>query len=124
MENSVTWHPAPTDLAGMRMMRWKRPESKVAALINAGSERGRLDLRRHRIGQSGDQGAARFYSKRGKHIVTCKTEHKAVLDTCRQLAGRFEVTYLDPKPDGLIDLAKLRRRLEMTPPGFHHACQQ
>ncbi len=54
------------------------------------------------------KGAAHFYSKKGKHIITCKTEHKAVLDTCRQLEREgFEVTYLDPEADGLIDLAKL-----------------
>jgi len=54
------------------------------------------------------KGAAHFYSKKGKHIITCKTEHKAVLDTCRQLEREgFEVTYLDPETDGLIDLSKL-----------------
>lgn len=55
------------------------------------------------------KGAAHFYSKRGKHIITSKTEHKAVLDTCRQLEREgYEVTYLDPEPNGLIDLAKLK----------------
>jgi len=54
------------------------------------------------------KGVAHFYHKRGKHIVTCKTEHKAVLDTCRALErDGFEVTYLDPEPTGLIDLTKL-----------------
>ncbi|RHW77459.1 IscS subfamily cysteine desulfurase [Colwellia sp. RSH04] len=54
------------------------------------------------------KGAANFYSKKGKHIITCKTEHKAVLDTCRELERQgFEVTYLDPEENGLIDLNKL-----------------
>jgi cysteine desulfurase len=54
------------------------------------------------------KGAAQFYSGKGKHIITCKTEHKAVLDTCRQLEREgFEVTYLDPEPNGLVDLKKL-----------------
>lgn len=54
------------------------------------------------------KGAAHFYQKKGKHLITCKTEHKAVLDTCRQLEREgFEVTYLDPEPNGLIDLNKL-----------------
>jgi cysteine desulfurase len=54
------------------------------------------------------KGAAHFYKKKGRHIITCKTEHKAVLDTCRQLEREgFEVTYLDPEPNGLIDLKKL-----------------
>jgi cysteine desulfurase len=58
------------------------------------------------------KGAAHFYHKRGRHIVTSKTEHKAVLDTCRQLErDGFEVTYLDPQPDGLIDLGKLESAL-------------
>lgn len=51
------------------------------------------------------KGAAHFNKKRGKHIVTCKTEHKAVLDSCRQLEREgYEVTYLDPMENGLLDL--------------------
>ena len=51
------------------------------------------------------KGIAHFYHKRGKHIITLKTEHKAVLGTCRQLErDGFEVTYLDPLPNGLLDL--------------------
>lgn len=58
------------------------------------------------------KGAAHFYSKRGKHIVTCKTEHKAVLDSCRQLEREgYEVTYLDPMENGLIDLKVLEDAL-------------
>ncbi|MFM2485004.1 IscS subfamily cysteine desulfurase [Celerinatantimonas yamalensis] len=54
------------------------------------------------------KGAAHFYGKKGKHVITCKTEHKAVLDTCRQLEREgYEVTYLDPRADGLIDLGVL-----------------
>jgi cysteine desulfurase len=55
------------------------------------------------------KGAAHFYRKKGNHIITVKTEHKAVLDTCRQLEREgFEVTYLDPEENGLIDLEKLK----------------
>ncbi len=58
------------------------------------------------------KGVAHFYSGKGKHIVTCKTEHKAVLDTCRQLEREgFEVTYLEPEPNGLVDLKKLEAAL-------------
>ncbi len=54
------------------------------------------------------KGAAHFYHKKGKHIITCKTEHKAVLDPCRQLEREgYEVTYLEPESNGLVDLAKL-----------------
>ena len=58
------------------------------------------------------KGIAHFYHKKGKHIVTCKTEHKAVLDTCRQLEREgYEVTYLDPETNGLVDLEKLKAAL-------------
>jgi cysteine desulfurase len=58
------------------------------------------------------KGAAQFYKGKGKHIVTCKTEHKAVLDTCRHLEREgFEVSYLDPEQNGLVDLAKLEAAL-------------
>ncbi|MBT68406.1 MAG: IscS subfamily cysteine desulfurase [Thiotrichales bacterium] len=58
------------------------------------------------------KGIAHFYQKRGKHIITLKTEHKAVLDTCRQLEREgFEVSYLDPLPDGLLDLDLLKKTI-------------
>lgn len=51
------------------------------------------------------KGAAHFYQGKGKHLITVKTEHKAVLDTMRELERQsFEVTYLDVKEDGLLDL--------------------
>ena len=55
------------------------------------------------------KGAAHFYSAKGKHLITVKTEHKAVLDTMRELERQgFEVTYLDVQEDGLLDLDKLK----------------
>ena len=55
------------------------------------------------------KGAAQFYKTRGKHLITVKTEHKAVLDTMRELERQgFEVTYLDVQEDGLLDLDKLQ----------------
>ncbi len=58
------------------------------------------------------KGAAQFNQRKGKHIITVKTEHKAVLDTCRQLEREgFEVTYMDPEPNGLLDLAKLEAEM-------------
>ncbi len=55
------------------------------------------------------KGAAQFYKGKGKHIITQKTEHKAVLDTCRELERQgFEVTYLDPEMNGIIDLEKFK----------------
>ena len=58
------------------------------------------------------KGVAHFYQKKGKHIVTSKIEHKAVLDTCRQLEREgFEVTYLEPNSHGLIDIQSLQNAI-------------
>ncbi|WP_140635102.1 IscS subfamily cysteine desulfurase [Methylibium rhizosphaerae] len=58
------------------------------------------------------KGAAQFYKSRGKHLVTVKTEHKAVLDTMRELERQgFEVTYLEVQEDGLLDLEKFKTAL-------------
>jgi len=58
------------------------------------------------------KGAAHFYQGKGKHLVTVKTEHKAVLDTCRELERQgFDVTYLDVREDGLLDLDTLQQAL-------------
>jgi cysteine desulfurase len=58
------------------------------------------------------KGAAHFYKTRGKHLITVKTEHKAVLDTTRELERQgFEVTYLDVQEDGLLDLEKFKAAL-------------
>lgn len=58
------------------------------------------------------KGAAHFYQSRGKHIITVKTEHKAVLDVCRELERQgFEVTYLDVQENGLVDLEAFKAAL-------------
>ena len=58
------------------------------------------------------KGAAHFYLKKGKHIITAKTEHKAVLDTCRQLEKEgYELSYLEPKENGLLDLDELENTI-------------
>ena len=84
----------------------------VAALLNADS--------REIVWTSGAtegnnlaiKGAANFYKSKGKHIVTMKTEHKAVLDTVRELERQgFEATYLDPEQDGMLDLEKFKASL-------------
>jgi cysteine desulfurase len=55
------------------------------------------------------KGAAQFYKTKGRHLITQKTEHKAVLDTCRELERQgFEVTYLDPETNGIVDLEKFK----------------
>jgi len=58
------------------------------------------------------KGAAEFNQKKGKHIITMKTEHKAVLDTCRQLErDGFEVSYMDPMENGLLDLEAFKKEI-------------
>jgi cysteine desulfurase len=58
------------------------------------------------------KGAAHFYSSRGKHLITLKTEHKATLDTMRELERQgFEVSYLDVEANGLLDLDKFKDAL-------------
>src|SRR5471030_3080890 len=58
------------------------------------------------------KGAAEFHKTKGKHLVTMKIEHKATLDTMRELERRgFDVTHLDPEPDGMLDMAKLEAAL-------------
>ncbi len=58
------------------------------------------------------KGAAQFYKGKGKHLVTVKTEHKAVLDTCRELERQgFEVTYLPVNSDGLLDIEQFKAAL-------------
>ncbi len=59
------------------------------------------------------KGAANFYSAKGKHIITIATEHKAVIDAVRELERQgFTATYLEPEPNGLIDLAKFKAAIQ------------
>ena len=58
-------------------------------------------------------GAADFYQRRGKHIITMSTEHVAVLDTCGHLSSAgYQVTYIDPLPNGQLDLIKLQNKIQ------------
>lgn len=83
--------------------------NNVAALINANPKEVVWTSGATESNNLAIKGAAHFYQKNGKHIITCKTEHKAVLDTCRQLEREgFEVTYLEPRDNGLIDLEVLK----------------
>jgi cysteine desulfurase len=85
---------------------------QIADLVNANSKEIIFTSGATESDNLAIKGAAHFYQKKGKHIVTSKTEHKAVLDTCRHLEREgFEVTYLDPEPNGRIDLDKLKAAL-------------
>jgi cysteine desulfurase len=80
--------------------------NNVAALINADAKEIVWTSGATESNNLAIKGAAHFYKQKGNHIITLKTEHKAVLDTCRQLEREgFEVTFLDVMPNGLVDLA-------------------
>lgn len=81
---------------------------QVAALVNADPKEIVWTSGATESNNLAIKGVAQFHKKKGKHLITCKTEHKAVLDTCRYLEKEgYEVTYLDPEPNGLVDLKKL-----------------
>ncbi|MDY6991199.1 MAG: IscS subfamily cysteine desulfurase, partial [Pseudomonadota bacterium] len=85
---------------------------QVAALIQADPKEIVLTSGATESDNLAIKGVAHFYQKKGQHIITSKTEHKAVLDSCRQLEREgFAVTYLEPEPNGLIDLKKLEAAL-------------
>lgn len=90
----------------------KEARENVAALINADSREIVWTSGATESNNLAIKGAAHFNQRRGKHIITMKTEHKAVLDTCRQLEREgYEVTYLDPKDNGLLDLDAFKAAL-------------
>jgi len=77
----------------------------VAALLNANPKEIVFTSGATESDNLAIKGVGHFYQKKGKHIITSKTEHKAVLDSCRQLEREgYEVTYLDPQPNGIIPL--------------------
>ena len=79
--------------------------ANVAALLNANPKEIVFTSGATESDNLAIKGVAHFYHKKGKHIITCKTEHKAVLDSCRQLEREgYEITYLDPQPNGIVPL--------------------
>ena len=82
--------------------------AEVAALVNADPKEIVWTSGATEANNLAIKGAANFYQNKGKHLITVKTEHKAVLDTMRELERQgFEVTYLDVLPNGLVDMAAL-----------------
>ena len=89
-----------------------KARTDIASLINANPKEIVFTSGATESNNLAIKGAAHFYHKKGKHIITLKTEHKAVLDTCRQLEREgFEVTYMDPEPNGLLDLDKFKNAI-------------
>lgn len=90
----------------------ERARAQVAALVNADPKEIVWTSGATESNNLALKGAANFYADKGKHIVTVKTEHKAILDTVRELERQgFSATYLDPEPNGLLDLEKLKAAL-------------
>jgi cysteine desulfurase len=90
----------------------QKAREQVASLINADSREIVWTSGATESDNLAIKGIANFYQEKGKHIITMKTEHKAVLDTCRFLEEKgFEVDYLDPNADGLLDLELLKNTL-------------
>jgi len=90
----------------------ERAREQVAALVNADPKEIVWTSGATESNNLALKGAANFYAEKGKHIVTVKTEHKAILDTVRELERQgFSATYLDPEPSGLLDLEKLKAAL-------------
>jgi len=90
----------------------ERAREQVAALVNADPKEIVWTSGATESNNLALKGAANFYAEKGKHIVTVKTEHKAILDTVRELERQgFSATYLDPEPNGLVDLKKLEAAL-------------
>jgi cysteine desulfurase len=90
----------------------ERAREQVAALVNADPKEIVWTSGATESNNLALKGAANFYAEKGKHIVTVKTEHKAILDTVRELERQgFSATYLDPEPNGLVDLEKLKAAL-------------
>ncbi len=90
----------------------EQARQEVAALVNADPKEIIWTSGATESNNLAIKGAAHFYAGKGKHIVTVKTEHKAVLDTCRELERQgFEATYLDVEPNGLVDLDKLKEAI-------------
>ena len=90
----------------------KRAREQVAELVNADPREIVWTSGATESDNLAIKGAAHFYVKKGKHIITVKTEHKAVLDTCRQLEKEgYELSYLNPKDDGLLDLDELENTI-------------
>src|SRR5512133_249250 len=87
----------------------EKARANVAALINADPREIVWTSGATESNNLAIKGAAHFYKGRGKHLITVKTEHKAVLDPMRELERQgFEVTYLDVKEDGLVDFEVLK----------------
>ena len=83
--------------------------AEVAALVNADPKEIIWTSGATESNNLAIKGAAHFYKGKGKHVITLKTEHKAVLDTVRELERQgFDATYLDVKEDGLVDLDALK----------------
>lgn len=90
----------------------EKARAQVASLINAEHKEIIFTSGATEANNLALKGAAHFYKRKGKHIITCKAEHKSVLAPCQYLASQgFEITYLTPEKNGLLDLNKLENAI-------------
>lgn len=113
IDNGLFGNPASKHYYGYQAMgAVEEARAQVATLVNCDPKNIIWTSGATESNNLAIKGAAQFYQRQGKHIITCKTEHKAVLDPCKYLETMgFEVSYLTPEKDGLIDLNKLEQAL-------------
>lgn len=111
--SGVFYNPASQHAGGQLARAYiDEARAQVAALINADPSEIIWTSGATESNNLAIKGAAHLYKRRGQHIITMKTEHKAVLDTCQHLEKEgYLVTYLAPEPSGLLDLDKLKNAL-------------
>jgi len=108
-------NPASTHAIGKKAKQWvDTARAQVADLLHADTNEIIFTSGATESINLALKGAAQLYQSKGKHIVTVKTEHTAVLDCCRYLEKQgYTVTYLTPEPDGLVNIDKLTSALRV-----------
>ena len=102
-------HSTSHPLGWMAFEKVETARRQIAKLINANTEDIVFTSGATESNNLAIKGVAHFYKNKGKHIITMSVEHKCVLESCKSLqAEGFEVSYLDPESDGLLDIQKLK----------------
>ena len=112
-QDGVFANPASTHAPGRAARKVvEEARARIAALVNAAADEMVFTSGATEADNLAIKGLARFERQRGRHIITSRIEHKAVLDACKQLEREgFEVTWLKPDPDGLIQPAAVKAAL-------------
>jgi cysteine desulfurase len=109
LDNGMFGNPSSKHFYGLEVFETvEEARKQVASLINCEAKNIIWTSGATEANNLALKGAANFYKRQGKHIITVKTEHKSVLESCKFLeAEGFEITYLNSETDGLVDLNKL-----------------